>query len=563
MLAFGLSLLATVGSGNELEAAKEHLFEAWTTHDAISQVTLGLPTETELHLVKQMVETLRQEVVVTTGGELTSTQRELDVPFMLGMLDGIAMEYAPRHAISCIQHLESLDDAVSGIAASRIWRMRLRAAIILDDKSSATKATRALKSMSHPSQEDLLAVTLNEIKQSIDRGNLPNARKKYTNQDAILAKGGHHLLRSTLASGYAHLAPTKEDALFGWFHLASWYVDHGVRQQEVDRYLLTEFERLDMMPSITEESGDERLVALATRIAVEVDLEAGRLGKAIQRLMKLARGGDICAAERILTHHENPIALNYVQEALDIVLSHPTQTDVPVDYWRLFAATREVQRVDYTAALALLQQVPASSPYFERATRIVRQLNSIDVDTLLTQIQQTSIAKVPVTVAAIAETNSPQVIQELLRVCVDTWHQEGELSLHWLRPTVVTLLEYEAGVSSSTRGEAYRLLGQFERAKPLLLEAIQKSGNSIQTAAGLAECTRDVAAMQQVVLSTSHKDATAYWYWLSNVRLLQWHIEDGGQWTEAIAKINRLRRMDETFGGTQFAAQINALSNTR
>ena len=50
------------------------------------------------------------------------------------------------------------------------------------------------------------------------------------------------------------------------------------------------------------------------------------------------------------------------------------------------------------------------------------------------------------------------------------------------------------------------------------------------------------------------------WYWLSNVRLLQWHIEDGGQWTEAIAKINRLRRMDENLIGTQFSIQINALS---
>ena len=36
----------------------------------------------------------------------------------------------------------------------------------------------------------------------------------------------------------------------------------------------------------------------------------------------------------------------------------------------------------------------------------------------------------------------------------------------------------------------------------------------------------------------------------------------GGQWDEAIANINRLRRMDENLGGTQFAAQINALSET-
>ena len=51
MLALGLSFLAIVGSENQLEASKEQLFDAWTMHDAISQVTLGLPTETELTLV--------------------------------------------------------------------------------------------------------------------------------------------------------------------------------------------------------------------------------------------------------------------------------------------------------------------------------------------------------------------------------------------------------------------------------------------------------------------------------------------------------------------------------
>ena len=55
MLALGLSLLSTVGLDSQLEAAKEQLFGAWTMHDAISQVTLGLPTEIESTLVRGMV----------------------------------------------------------------------------------------------------------------------------------------------------------------------------------------------------------------------------------------------------------------------------------------------------------------------------------------------------------------------------------------------------------------------------------------------------------------------------------------------------------------------------
>jgi tetratricopeptide (TPR) repeat protein len=562
MLALGLSLLSVVGAESQLEATKEQLFSAWTMHDTISQVTLGLPTETELTLVRSMVESLRDEVIAATGRELTMSQRELDVPFMLGMLDGIAMEYSPSLASSCIHHLEDLDDAVSGIAASRMWRMRLRAANILDDEHGASKAIRSLRLINEPAQEDLLAVALHEIQKSVDRGDKTKARAIYAEKDATLVKRNYHLLRGTLASGYARLAPTREEALFGWFQLATWYVDNGVHQHEVDQYLLGQFERLNEMPTITETSSDGRLAALAMRINVEVDLEAGRVNDAMQRLIQLARGGDVSAAERILTFRTESIASDYTQEAIEIVLDHPSQTSSPIGYWLLFAATREAQRVNYPEALAMLGQVSESSPYFEQAKRLIQQLNAIDVRAMMKEIQRISISDVPVKVAAIVETSPPAVIQELLRSCIDSWHREGDLSQQWLQPTVATLLEIETGVASSIRGEGYRLLGNFERAKPLFLEAIQRSGDSIQTTAGLADCTRDVAAMQRVILSTSHSDSTGYWYWLSNVRLLQWHIEDGGQWTEAIAKINRLRHMDEKLGGTQFAVQINALSET-
>lgn len=559
-LAIGLSVLACLGSENQLEAAKEQLFDAWSSHTAISQVTLGLPTDTELRLVSGMVDTIRKDVIASTAGELTITQRELDVPFLLGMLDGIAMEYSPECASTCVRHLEDLDDACSGISASRLWRMRLRAAIILEDNDGAYHAAKTLRSIHHPSQEDLIAVILFDIQKSIDRGDITKARTMYTSQDAMLVRNNRHFLRGAFASGYARVAPSTSESLFGWFHLASWYVEHGVSQVEVDQHILAQLQRLHVVPNVIEQSEDERLASLATRLAVEEDLESGRVGEAMHRLMRLARSGDVRAAERILLYRNDPMVSDLIEEALTIVLTHPAQTP-SIAYWRLLAATREVEQGDYSEALEFLAQIPETSKYSDQARQLSHQLKGLDVASIIDQIQRAPTGNVHDIVSTLVDSSPPAVVQELLRNCIDRWHNEGEISLGWLRDTVLALLEHETGVAPGIRAEAYRLLGKFEDAEPLFIETIKSSGASIQTTAGLADCTRDVVAMQRVVANTFPQDQTRYWYWLSNVRLLQWHLEDEGQWTEAIAKINRLRRVDKNLGGTQFAAQLNALSN--
>lgn len=561
MLAVGLSMIACLGSENQLEAAKEQLFGAWSTHSAISQVTLGLPTDAELKLVSGMVESLRKDVVASTAGELTIQQRELDVPFMLGMLDGIAMEYSPELAATCVQQLTGLDDACSGISASRLWRMRLRAAIILDDDDGAVYAAKTLRSIKPPAQEDLIAVILFDIQQSIDRGDITKARTLYTSQDAMLVRNSSHLLRGTLASGYARIAPSTSESLFGWFKLASWYVEHGVSQIEVDQYILAQLQRLEAVPSVVEQSEDDRLAELATRLAIEVDLASGRMGEAVHRLMRLARSGDARAAERILLLEDEHVASDLVQEALLIVLSNPAQTR-SIAYWRLVAATREIQGGDYNQALDLLAQISETSEYFVQAQTLTHQLKGIDVVEIIDQIQRAPTEDVYRVVSDLVANSPPAVVQELLRSCIDRWHSEGEISLGWLRVSVLALLEHETGVSPSIRAEAYRLLGKHEDATPLFLETINSFGASIQTTAGLADCKRDAAGMRRVVANTSPHDQTRYWYWLANVRLLQWHIEDEGQWTETSAKINRLRRVDKNLGGIQFASQFNAMSDT-
>jgi len=562
MLAMGLSLLSCLGAENQLEAAKEQLFDAWSSHSAISQVTLGLPTDTEMKLVLGMVESLRKDVVASTAGELTTTQRQLDVPFMLGMLDGIEMEFSPEVATTCIQRLVGLDDAVSRIFASRLWRMRLRAAIILKDRAGAIHAANAIRSIKQPDQEDLVAATLFDIERSIERGDVVQARVLYESQDTTLVRRARHRLRGTLASGYARIAPSTSESLFGWFHLATWYVEHGVSQIEVDQHILAQLQRLHVVPNVIEQSEDVRLAALATRLAVEHDLESGRIGEAMNRLMRLARSGDVHAAERILLHREEPAASALIQEALAIVLSHPKQVGSQIAYWRLFAATNEVRQGDYKVALELLAQIPETSEYFERARTLARQLQSLDVVSMSDQIQSAPIESVHEVVSTLVESSPPIVVQELLRNCIDRWHKDGDISLGWLRTTVLALLEYETDVSPGVRAEAYRLLGKYEDAEPLFLESIENFGPSIPTTAGLADCDRDVDAMRLVVANTSSHGQTAYWYWLSNVRLLQWHLEDDGQWIEAIAKINRLRLEDETLGGVQFAVQFNALGDS-
>jgi hypothetical protein len=107
----------------------------------------------------------------------------------------------------------------------------------------------------------------------------------------------------------------------------------------------------------------------------------------------------------------------------------------------------------------------------------------------------------------------------------------------------------EAIIPPSILGEADRLLGKPDAAAAWFAMAIERDGKSIQTIAGLADCTRDAHGMQQVIASTGEGD---YWFWLAHLRLVQWHVDDGGDPAAAIARVNRLRRLDGDLGGPQF-----------
>ncbi len=107
----------------------------------------------------------------------------------------------------------------------------------------------------------------------------------------------------------------------------------------------------------------------------------------------------------------------------------------------------------------------------------------------------------------------------------------------------------EAIIPPSVLGEADRLLEKPDAAAAWFAMAIEQDGPSIQTVAGRADCTRDTRGMRQVIASTSEGD---YWFWLAHLRLVQWHVDDGGDPATAIARVNRLRRLDVDLGGPQF-----------
>jgi len=134
-------------SAHQLDVAKEQLFIEWTTSSSIPNVTFGLPTEHEVDAVANFIDEIRKTIISSTAGELTSSQRELDVPFLLAMLDGVTMEYAKGYAEQCLAHLAHVQGDVSGIAASRMWRMRLRASQILGDALGAQEAAHSLRSL--------------------------------------------------------------------------------------------------------------------------------------------------------------------------------------------------------------------------------------------------------------------------------------------------------------------------------------------------------------------------------------------------------------------------------
>lgn len=541
--------LATVilcASSQQLESAKEQLFTEWTTSSRIANVIFGLPTEKEVDSVARFVEQIRAEVISTTAGDLTPDERELDVPFLMGMLDGITMEYAPSFAEKCLAHLDQIDENLTGIAASRVLRMRHRAAVILGDEEGAMNARNMFLSERHRHPEDVAIFKLYDIQESFEHGDIEGARALYDEQAKRLTSRKARFLRTPFAHAYARIAPTQREAIHGWCTLANWLVEYGYDQNIVDDTLSQWFSRLQSPPVIEINSDDPRIASLALRQEITKTL-LENTSVALEKLMELARAGDGRAAERVLEHGDS----EYAEEAIQLLFTFPKRVRAPLDYWQLYASRLDIKNRNFKQAIARL--TPISKGSGEHKVGAMALLDAIRGS----EMRELAVAfvfenDIPINLRA---TYQPNVIQDLLQQCIHLCQTNG--LTQWNMSAIGVLLTNSVGVAPSILAESYRLHGQCDKAIPLFEQSIQLDGPSVQTTAGLADCMHDDEAMQRVLHSTSPEDATSYWYWLSNVRLLQWFIEEGGDKTVATAKINRLRKKDASLGGAQFMSQFN------
>ena len=548
-----LTTILLCASSQQLEIVKEQLFTDWTTSSRIANVTLGLPTDREVDSVALFVEELREEIISTTAGKLSSSERQIEVPFLMAMLDGITMEHSQSHADKCLAHLDKLDAELDGIASSRVWRMRHRAAVILGDEEGANIARNEFATLLHRHPEDEAMFALFDIQQSFKRGDTESARELYNSQSNQFTSKTTNYLRIPFANGYARIAPTQSEALHGWFSLADWLVEYGYDQSAVDSQLVLWFSKLHNPPvNIEVASNDSRIASLALRLEITQSLRKNATD-VLEKLLVLARAGDGRAAERVLEQGDSI----YVEEAMELLFQYPERVQQSLEYWHLFAARLDVRNHNYIGAIGRLTPISnGNGEYQAQARALLDTVNSFEMRNLAGAFDLDPYSSVP---TKLHEESEPCVMQDLLQQCIHLCQSEG--LTQWNQSALGLLLKKSDGIAPSVLAEAYRLNGQCDKAIPLFQEAIQLHGHSVQTIAGLAECMHDSEAMRRVVQSTSPNESSAYWYWLSNVRLLQWFINDGGNPTIATAKINRLRKKDASLGGAQFMSQFNTLAD--
>ncbi len=542
--------LLLAASSQQLEIVKEQLFVEWTTSSRIANVTIGLPSENEVDSVLMQVEQFREEIELAKGRGLSSTEIELDLPFLLVMLDGITMECSPKFAEQCIEHLSVFDDEFSGIAASRLLRMQYRAAIILGDQSSSEKARTTFWSLDNPHPEDVVVFTLGEIQEAFEDGNTSGARNLYDRLASQLNRKQTQYLRAPFADGYAKVARTTHEAMYGWFSLAEWLVDYGYEQVVVDAELVRWIRRLPNPPNISRESDDPRIALLALRRDVANKVQHGG-EEVLEQLMILARAGDGRAAEQVLEHGNS----KFSEEAIELLVKFPKRIKYSIEYWQLYVANLDIKNRNVQQARKRLSPIAsAEGKYQSKALEMLNQIQELEFSTLSQAFGVSSYEELP---TKLTKNFTLSAMQDLLIQCISICHEEGVDE--WNKSALQLLLTNSEGVSVVLIAEANRLLGQCEKAIPLFNEAILQQGPSIQAIAGLADCTKDLDAMKKIAHDASLDDSSSYWYWLSNVRIIQWFIEDGGNIVEAQAKVNRLRKKDATLGGAQFMSVFNSL----
>ena len=537
MLSFYVALIVACVPTSFEEASKK-LFENWGTTLHVPEITIGVPTKDSLEESTELTDQIYDQCIKATQGELTVAQRELDVPFAMGMIEGIRAAQGNKNAAElCLGHLSELDGAVSGLSASRLLRMRLHALDCLGRHEEALECAESINEMKSADIEDQLVAALRS--EQVDG---------YT-WDSLLASRNRNDLRWFFACGVVEQQPSNLELLFG---VANDLVARGVERRVIDLKLVGLLERLDPPIAIVSSSEQKGIALVAQRAVAHDYLEQNKFVLAKEKLLELMQSGCAFSAQQLLTTPEIKLQLSEVHDAIELVLQQPTETSYDYSYWQLFAGSHFASEGNIQKAGEHLHLVSVNSGYYDDAQELRKLLRGSDVGTLQNRIRQAAISGK--SVAGIVAEIQPMAAQTLLQEYVDLWHTVGIEENPWLPKVVVALLEKTSLDSPYLLGEANRLLGRLNIAKKFFERSSTEQGVTLHVAIGLADCNRDPAAMQRVARGLVLGTKNNYWYWLAHSRMIRWYCEDGGNKMKAHAKVNRLKQLDPTLGGEQFAS---------
>ena len=159
---FFVSLFLLVG-GSSFEEANTALFEHWAQSLHTPEITIGIPSKNVTEESLLLFDDIYEQLVLSTSENLTEVQRELSLPFALGMIEGVRAACGDKNAATaCLNHLSQLDDAVSGWAASRLWRMRLHAYECLGNFKAQQDSVQHILKIKNADIEDQLVAVLRD-----------------------------------------------------------------------------------------------------------------------------------------------------------------------------------------------------------------------------------------------------------------------------------------------------------------------------------------------------------------------------------------------------------------
>ncbi|MEE2819356.1 MAG: hypothetical protein VX615_01955 [Planctomycetota bacterium] len=545
-------ICTVVLSTQPLENIKVELFERWSDTDSFPMVSFGLPTQQESQEVETCLQNIVKQLNIVSGQPLNEEERAVELRFLSGMVAGLQHSSTDNAAL-CLKHLEALDDVVFGFSASKMWRMRLQAYVTLEDHRAAEHAAQELRSLRHISVEDQTVLALYEISQLLadSEPKTKVAIQRFTSHDQSLIEDKQFHLRDAFASGALSLmlseSGKKKILLSRYMH------DNALYQtQVIPRENLRELNKRMVTP-IPFLKSDEHSQCKTIALWNEIEsLQYGDINQVAPLIELALQRNHEASIELLSTFRTNPIVIEHVELLFDNAVI--TNDKNVRDFWTLQRAIYCINNNKKDEGLEHLYLIPESSNYAEDATRILRQIHELGADVLIESIKRS--------------TGNPEACSSL----VQSWDEKTRLKVarelierSHAKPADWQLKSIEAILSASNAfpihlsGELYRLLGDSENAAKSFQLAIEQDGETIETLAGFADVTHDAELMKRVLHATSEEEQKPYWYWLANLRLIEWHLQEGGSKVDAIAKVNRLQKMDASLGGTHFQHLFNKL----